>query len=315
MNKKNMAITTIAIIVVGIMGAYFALNPSSDSSSTVTIGYMPSDHHAALLIANATGQFKDKGIDVKLVQFNNGGDLMAAAASGELDMGYVGITPALSSISKGVPVKVVSSVQDEGSGIVVAEDSEISSIEDLKGKQVATPGASSIQYMLLLHALEEAGLSKDDLSISDMKVASMVDALRTKNIDAIVPYEPYVTLPVEEGVGKEIASSADILPEHPCCVIIAREDFIENNNDELKEILAIHENTTNFINENPEEASELLPSALFDPEVEKIAMKNIEFRSGLDDSYINKVLDFMNIEVNMGLLEKPLNQDEIFEKI
>ena len=101
MDNKVIAII-IAIIVIVIAGGYFLLGGSGD---TVTIGYLPSDHDAALFVADAQGKYKENGINTKLVQFNNGGDLMTAMASGEVDVGYVGITPVLSSIEKGVPVK------------------------------------------------------------------------------------------------------------------------------------------------------------------------------------------------------------------
>ena len=94
MDNKIIAVI-IAVIVVVIAGA-FLLNSSSD---TVTIGYLPSDHDAALFVADAQGKFQENGINTKLVQFNNGGDLMTAMASGDVDIGYVGITPVLSSIS------------------------------------------------------------------------------------------------------------------------------------------------------------------------------------------------------------------------
>ncbi len=314
MDRKNILIVIIVVIIIAAMGIYGLTNLSYDEN-TIKIGYMPSDHHAALFIADAQGQFKKQGLEVELIQFNNGGDLMVAIASGDLDIGYVGITPALSSISNGVPAKVVSSVQSEGSGIVVDSSSDINSIADLKGKNIATPGESSIQYLLLLYALEKEGLSKDDLSISAMKVVSMMDALKTHNIDGMSVYEPFVTMPVEQGIGKEIASSHDILPGHPCCVIIAREDFINKKSGELDKILAIHENATNFINENPDEAAALLPADIFeDPEVEKKAMSTITFTSGLDDAYINKVLDFMKIEIDMGFLKEALTKNQIFSQ-
>lgn len=312
MDRKKIFIILIAIIIIALAGTYLFMNQSSDSD-IVKIGYMPSDHHAALFIADAQNQYEKQNITVELVQFNNGGDLMVAIASGDLDMGYVGITPALSSIANGVPSKVVSSVQSEGSGIVVDSSSNISSISDLKGKSIATPGESSIQYLLLLYALEKEGLTKDDVSISSMKVVSMIDALKTHNIDGLISYEPYVTMSVEQGIGKEIASSNDILAGHPCCVIVAREDFINSNSDDLNKILAIHENSTEFINSNPDEAAKLLPSDIVaDSEIEKIAMSNITFTHGLDEEYINNVLNFMNIEVDMGFLKEALDENQIF---
>ena len=206
MDKKIILIllTVIIIVITGIF-AYTSLFSNDDG--VVKIGYLPSDHHAALFIADAQGQYEKNGIKTKLVHFNNGGDMMVAIASGDLDIAYVGITPALSSISRGVPAKVVSSVQNEGSGIVVDSKSNINSVSDLKGKKISTPGDSSIQYLLLVYALEKAGLKKEDVSISSMKVASMMDALRTSNIDGMCIFEPFVTMASEEGIGKEIASN------------------------------------------------------------------------------------------------------------
>ena len=312
-NKKILII--VAIIIIAGLGLFSFSDSSNNDDRVVTIGYMPSDHHAALFIADAQGQFEKNGIKTELIQFNNGGDMMVAIASGDLDIAYVGITPALSSISRGVPAKVVSSVQNEGSGIVVNPNSGINSISDLKGKTIATPGESSIQYLLLAYALEKEGLKIDDVSITSMKVPSMMDALRTENIDGIIAYEPYVTMAVQEGIGKEIASSYDILPGHPCCTIVASDDFIKNNKAELDIILSIHENATNFINENPDEAAELLPSDIVaDSEIEKIAMEDITFTAGLDDSYIENIFDFMQIEIDLGFLKETLTESQIFSR-
>jgi len=312
--EKKYIILIIAIFIVLIGTGTYLYSISSDSDS-VNIGYLPSDHHAALLIAEAEKKYESKGIKVNLVKFDNGGNLMTAMANGEVDVGYVGITPALSSISKGVPVKIVSSVQDEGSGIVVPKDSGISTVSNLKNKTVATPDPSSIQYMLLLYAIKKVGLDKNDLTITSLKSPQLVDAIKTKKLDGIVAFEPFVTQAVLKANGTEIASSHDILPGHPCCVIVAREDFIKNHDNELKTILDIHNETTDYILKNPEEAATKLPSDLFDVNIEKIAMKNIKFTSGLSNDYKDKVKNFMNIEVDLGLIDNALDLNKIFQNI
>ena len=308
MDNKIIAII-IAVIVIAVAGAYFALGGGSD---TVTIGYLPSDHDAALFVADAQGKFQENGINTKLVQFNNGGDLMTAMASGEVDVGYVGITPVLSSIEKGVPVKVISSAQTEGSGIVVAKNSEISSVADLAGKKVATPGEASIQHMLLTYYLDQNGMSMDDVKVSAMKVPSMNDALKTNKIDAMITFEPYVTIAEENGATK-LVDSSEILPNHPCCVVVASDKFIQNNPNETAKILEIHKNATDFINNNTDEAAGLLPDDIVsDVEVEKKALAGFPLISGLDDSFKQDVMDFMDLEVDLGVLKKPISEDNIF---
>ncbi|MBQ6511920.1 ABC transporter substrate-binding protein [Methanobrevibacter sp.] len=308
MDNKIIAII-IAIVVIAVAGAFFLLN---GDDGTVTIGYLPSDHDAALFVADAQGQYEKEGIKTKLVQFNNGGDLMTAMASGEVDVGYVGITPVLSSIEKGVPVKVISAAQTEGSGIVVSQDSGISSVADLAGKKIATPGEASIQHMLLTYYLKENGMSIGDVKVSAMKVPSMNDALKTNKIDGMITFEPYVTIASENGANL-LVDSADILPNHPCCVVVASDKFIENHPNETQKILDIHKNATDYINNNTDEAAGLLPDNIVsDVEVEKKALSGFPFISGLDDSFKQDVMDFMNLEVDLGVLKQSIPQDKIF---
>ena len=308
MDNKIIAII-IAIIVIAVAGGYFLFMGSGD---TVTIGYLPSDHDAALFVADAQGKFQENGINTKLVQFNNGGDLMTAMASGEVDVGYVGITPVLSSIANGVPVKVISAAQTEGSGIVVAKDAGIDDVTDLAGKKIATPGEASIQHMLLTYYLKENGMDISDLKVSAMKVPSMNDALKTNNIDGMITFEPYVSIAEKNGA-KVLAGSQDILPDHPCCVVVASDKYIENHPNETKKILEIHKNATDFINQNTDEAAGMLPKDIVsDVEVEKMSMSSFPFISGLNESYRQDVMDFMDLEVDLGVLKEPLSQDKIF---
>lgn len=308
MDKKIIAII-IAVIAVVAIGGYFLMGGGSD---TVTIGYLPSDHDAALFVADAQGKYAENGINTKLVQFNNGGDLMTAMASGDVDVGYVGITPVLSSIEKGVPIKVISAAQTEGSGIVVAKDSNINSVSDLAGKKIATPGEASIQHMLLTYYLEQNGMSINDVKVSAMKVPSMNDALKTNKIDGMITFEPYVSIAEKNGA-KVLVDSADILPNHPCCVVVASDKFIKDHPNETNTILEIHKNATDFINNNTDEAATLLPSDIVsDVEVEKSAIAGFPFISGLNESFKDDVKDFMNLEVDLGVLKKPISEDKIF---
>ena len=243
---------------------------------------------------------------------------MTAMASGEVDVGYVGIAPVLSSVAKGVPIKVISAAQTEGSGIVVTNESGISSASDLQGKSIATPGEASIQYVLLSYYLKENGLSTDDLNISAMKVPSMNDALKTGQIDGIITFQPYVSIAANDSGNIVLEDSADILPNHPCCVVVASEDFINNHENETKAIIAIHENATNFINDNienntTEKVVELLPEDIVaDSNLEALSVESFPFISGIDDSFKADVDEFQKLEVEIGILNSTVPLDNLF---
>ena len=320
MNKKITFVLVLALAAFLVMGSASAglFDFLGGGDDTVKIGYLPSDHDAALFVADAQGLYADKNITTELVQFNNGGDLMTAMASGEVDVGYVGIAPVLSSVEKGVPVKVISAAQTEGSGIIVTSDSGITSAADLKGKSIATPGEASIQYVLLSYYLKENNLSTDDLNISAMKVPSMNDALKTKQIDGIITFQPYVSIAANDSGNVVLEDSADILPNHPCCVVVASDDFIKNNENTTKDIIAIHENATKFINDNIENGTsenvvKLLPKDIVsNADLEALSLESFPFKSGIDNSFKSDVDAFQKLEVDIGSLNSTVPQDKLF---
>ena len=309
MDKKIWIIAAV-IVIIAIVAGYFYTH---GDDGTITIGYQPSDHDAALFVAEAQEKYKNQGLNVKTVQFNNGGDMLTAMASGEVDVGYLGLTPALSGIANNANIKIVSGAQLEGSAILVSDKSGISSVADLKGKNVGTLGEASIQHFLLSYALNESGLSINDVHESGMKSAEMVTALRDNKIDAIFVPEPFVTTVVENGYGKVLEDSGDIISEHPCCVIVASDNFINKHPDDVKKIVEINTEATKFIQSNSSEAVKLLPSDIVsNASIEEVSLKGLEFVSGLSDSYKKSVLDFMHKEVELGVLKQNLTEEQIF---
>lgn len=320
MNKKITFVLVFALAAFLVMGSASAglFDFLGGGDDTVKIGYLPSDHDAALFVADAQGKYAEKNITTELVQFNNGGDLMTAMASGEVDVGYVGIAPVLSSVAKGVPVKVISSAQTDGSGILVTKESGITSAADLKGKSIATPGEASIQYVLLTYYLKENNLSTDDLNISAMKVPSMNDALKTKQIDGIITFQPYVSIAANNSDNVVLEDSADILPNHPCCVVVASDDFIKNHEDTVKDIIAIHKEATDFINEqiaagNASAVVKLLPEDIVsDGDLEALSLESFPFISGIDKDFKADVDAFQQLEVDIGILNGTVSQDKLY---
>lgn len=99
-------------------------------------------------VVNATG-----------APFANGGAVMTQFAAGNVDVGYLGAPPALlQHLNAGVDITIISQANSEGSGLVVKAGSGITSVKDLINRTVATPGESSIQFLLLKITLQKEGL-------------------------------------------------------------------------------------------------------------------------------------------------------------
>ncbi len=142
------------------------LNPGNP----IRLGYLLGDlHEIAQVVAQNTtvgggkSLFEKYGLYVKNAAgapYANGGyEMTLGFAARNVDIGYLGAAPAiLNRINADVRVIVVAQANSEGSGIVVGVNSGITSLSGLENKTIATPGESTIQFLLLTMALKKVGL-------------------------------------------------------------------------------------------------------------------------------------------------------------
>ncbi len=311
--KRNQTFLVIIVVII-VLSVLINSNYSNHNSNDIKVAYIPCDHESALFVAEAQNIYKNEGLNVTTMTISTGSSVVSAMASGDIDIGYIGIAPALQGISGGVPIKIVGAVNLDGSGIVVDPKENITNTTDLKGKKVATPGVSSIQQVLLLYQLQKYNLTTNDVDISSVDIYMLPSTLASKKVDAYIAYEPYISLAPYRGIGNVMMYSDEIMPGHPCCVIVARQDFIDQHPQELQKFLDIHKNTTEFVNNNQNETAKLISTELTtNPELEMMSLPHVKFVSQVDKAFQDKVINFMNIEIQMGYLKKNMTVDQIFD--
>ncbi|MTK64700.1 MAG: ABC transporter substrate-binding protein [Methanobacterium sp.] len=312
MNLKRTIILILGVLIILCLIVNYTY--SSSNTNKINVAYIPCDHEAALFVALAQNKYKENGLTVDTTSISTGSSIVSALASGDIDVGYVGIAPALQGISEGVPIKIVAAVNEDGSGIVVNPNSNITNTSDLVGKRIATPGVSTIQQVLLLYQLEKYNITANQVDISSVNIFMLPSTLASDKVDGYIAYEPYVSIAPYTNVGRVLMYSDEIMPGHPCCVIVARQDFIDNHPQELQTFLGIHKNSTEFVNDNINQTASLVSDELTtNPGLEKTALTHVVFVSQLNSDFQNRVLNFMNIELQMGYLKKNLTSSQIFD--
>jgi NitT/TauT family transport system substrate-binding protein len=195
-------------------------------------------------------------------------------------MAYVGEAPATTAVAnKAADVVVISQVNTEGSALVVAQkDSGIKRLADLTGKTVAVPGHSTVQDFLLRKALTNSRIDLDKVNIIVMKPPEMIGALRAGQIDAFIAWEPYPAKAGTMGVGSNLSRSKQMWPGHPCCVLISSNDFLKQNPETVRAVVAAHVAATDFIGQYPEEAISIgVKYTGMDETTVRHAMNNVDF--------------------------------------
>jgi len=144
-----------------------------NAGDPIRLGYLLGDLHqmAQVVAQNSTvtdtgkSLFETYGLEVEDAvgaPFSNGGAEMDGFSGGTVDVGYLGAPPAiLKHLNGGTRTLIAAQANVEGSGLVVGVGSGIESLGDLVNKTVAVPGPpaeTSIQFLLLMMELEDAGL-------------------------------------------------------------------------------------------------------------------------------------------------------------
>ena len=159
---------------------------------TVRIGtqQMPNDEG----IAKALGYFEEEMGDtaaIEVIEFSSGKDVNTALAAGSIDFGLEGSCPATIAVSQDLGVELIWIHEVLGSveSLVARADSGITTVDDLKGKAVAVPFASTAHFSLL-KALDTAGIATTDLTLYDMEADKIYASWENGDIDAAYIWQP-----------------------------------------------------------------------------------------------------------------------------
>ncbi len=328
-SRRGKGVTLLAILLVTTVFLLAGcIGQEEDEKTTTTIvekvrlAYLRGDlHQLAFFVALDKGWYEEAGLDVETPEFENGMQEMLGFGAGAVDIGYLGIAPSLVQfLNAQIDITVVAGVNQEGSAIIVGTDPTIQSIADLAGKKFAIPGIGTVQHFLALMALEQYGLSREDLSdgnFIETSVINMEPALQkgslSGGIDAFIAWEPFDAKAVGNGVGRYLIRSREIWPHHPCCVIAARTQYMEDHPEVVQKVVTIHARATNWIQEHPSEAAEIFRKYADIPqEVVELAMGNIEF---IKVPNIEEVRHYLEKLIDYGVITEdnaPADLDEFF---
>jgi NitT/TauT family transport system substrate-binding protein len=247
------------IITLIFLGIYSSFLVPTESSGLIRlrVGHLLADqlHQPGWVVAEEMNYFKQEAFQVFHSEYQYGSIEMEHFAAGELDLAYVGAVPFLSACAAGVDIIAVASSNTEGSSLVVTK--EIQEIEDLNGKIIGSPGIGSIQDYMLDRIKE---VYEVEFSIDRSSVTILLQKFSTGEIDGYIAWEPNAIRAVVEGIrgAHTLLVSHDILPNHQCCVLAVRGDWVREKPYIVRRIVRWHMNAMKWVLENPEEFETLI---------------------------------------------------------
>jgi sulfonate transport system substrate-binding protein len=157
----------------------FTLRVGFISNTPIPVGPEGLAYHNGTLLKG----LKSQGVNnVTFTAFPNGPNLMAAIAGGSIDMGILGDTPAVTAEAAGIKTRLVNQSFVGLDTYLYTPKGGVTSIEQLKGKTVATQ-VGSYMYRYLVTVLNEDGLSSS-VKISNIYTTNAVATLQSNGVAA-----------------------------------------------------------------------------------------------------------------------------------
>lgn len=234
------------------------------SASQVRIGYFLNLTHATALVGLQEGLIQKElhGTTIKPQAFNAGPSEIEALNGGSLDIGFIGPSPSINAYvkSKGSNLRIISGSASGGVKLVVNPD-KIKTLDDIKGKKIATPQKGNTQDVAFLNWISEKGWKVDpesgkgDVSVvrTDNKVTP--DAFKQGSIDGAWVPEPTASKLVSDG-GSVLLDETTLWPDKKFVItnVIVSQKFLKEHPDVVEAVLKGTVKANEWINADPDRA-------------------------------------------------------------
>ncbi|GGF63224.1 ABC transporter substrate-binding protein [Azorhizobium oxalatiphilum] len=168
---------------------------------TLTVGYAKVAHIAPIILISDA--LKAQGVDLKLVEFARYADARTALQAGSLDLATIGPADIPISLANGSDSLVgLMGVGSSPKYVIGGKGVKLDSWDDIKGKKIAIAPGSAVWFQFAATLIEK-GIPYNSFQAINIQGggANFDQALEKGEVDAIVTWEPFESVPVMKGYG------------------------------------------------------------------------------------------------------------------
>jgi NitT/TauT family transport system substrate-binding protein len=286
----------------------------------VNIGHLSTLYHTSFILMG-TDWLEKAGIKATWKLFASGPDIVKAFAEGEIDIGYIGLPPAIIGIDRGISIICVAGGHVEGTVLIAQKDymtlSESGDLESVmkqfEGKIIGSPPKGSIHDVIINNIINKAKL---DIKVKNFPWTDFVlEALIDRDIDAAVGTPPLAAAAARACEAKIIIPPDKLWKDNPSYGIVIRKELMKYP-DVIMRFLELHEKASNFIRKEPAKAARIVSrlTAIVDEDFVLDAYSiSPKYCSMLSSGFVSSTMDFVPVLQRLKYISRMISLDEIFE--
>jgi sulfonate transport system substrate-binding protein len=243
-----------------------------------------------------------------------------ALAANQVDWSGGGVESTVVAWATNLPFKAYSMYAKGGDsyGILVRNDANIRTPQDLKGKRVAVPqGTAPAQG--LSQVVQQAGLPSDSVRRVNATYGNMGQMLIQGAVEAMVGLEPFLTLTEEKMEGKSTLLMRLGKHVQGGGFFLITNEWAAANPKKVSDAVAALWESQQWVRKNPKEAAAIEAEFLkVEPRIVEVTFKWLNYDPLLDDFTRKSVEATSTYLASEGLIPKPVEAKEhlaAFDKV
>jgi NitT/TauT family transport system substrate-binding protein len=240
-------------------------------ASTLRLGYFANVTHAAAIVGVDRG-FIARELGTTSLQpqiFDAGPSAVEALFGGALDAAYIGPNPAINAFAKsdGEAIRIIAGATSGGAQLVVRPG--INTVQDLRGKALASPELGNTQDVALRAWLTTQGLRNSvqgggDVTIMPTKNSDTLQLVKSGTLAGAWVPEPWASRLVLEAGGTVLIDERDLWPNRQFVTtqLIVRTGFLEKHPQTVEALLRGHADAVQWVTQNSAEAKTVVNNGI-----------------------------------------------------
>ena len=286
----------------------------------LAIGYLSTMYHTSHLIRAQRWLEKELGLQPEWVLFPTGPAMVEAFASGSIDLGYIGLPPAMIGMDRGIPMVCIAGGHAEGTVMIARPGYQgfdtlkgIGAVlSQFKGMRVGAPAAGSIHDVILRTLICGTGA---EIEVVNYPWTDLIpEAIDAGEIEGAVGTPALAVLGSRWYGTLTIIPPCELWPFNPSCGIVVRKEML-GEGQLLPDFLTLHEKACNQIREHPAEAADIVAGTLKVVDgsfVREVFALSPRYCASLPDGYRRSTMAFVAPLKKLGYLTGDLSEADIF---
>jgi len=324
----------IILLLGGLLGLISIGGCAERGGEPIGVAVEFNNHAAGASISRSKGWFEAEGLKLSTYEsYVTGMALASALARGDIEVAYICLVPAINVYANaGVPVKIVAGTHKYGYGLVVNPD-RIKTAKDLEKPDIrlGCVREGGTVDVVLHKIIDKYSLDEGKVinNIQRMNPSQQVLAVKAGQLDAVLLPEHWATMAEEFGF-KTLLMSQDIWPGMQGSVLLVKENLVSNHSQEVAKLVMVTQKATDWLNEHPQEAAEVVAAQLnatggkafpakiageaarlvSTPEVMLHSMGALEYTTSIDLKVVQETIDYM---AGLGYIKDSFKAEDILD--